>query len=307
MFTKKTVQAREKLVAALRDYYDNNGHASASALVQARYKIQHDAGATVEDIARMELMVPLALLSNSVPGCFWLLTEIVARPSLLADIRDEITQNTLHEEALGVLSMNLENLRDRCPLLLSTFQEVLRMHSVSPSVRLVYNDVLLDDQYLLKKGEIVQIPSGMLHYREDIWGLEASEFEPKRFMRPSSPQSQKQELANDAHGTNEKKFGPTDARAFIPFGFAPHICPGRHFATGEILSLLAMLVVRYDIVPEEGQRWLGIEKKEAVAGTMMLPKKPFNVTIKTRPGYESKKWTYKLDRGSSGRFALITG
>lgn len=61
----------------------------------ARWKTQHDAGATTEDIARSEIACSMGAISNTVPSTFWTPFDIVSRNELLADIRKGIKSNGL--------------------------------------------------------------------------------------------------------------------------------------------------------------------------------------------------------------------
>ena len=62
--------AREKLVKAFTGYFIADGHRDSSAMTMARWKTQHDAGATTEVIARLEFANTIGILSNTVPSTF---------------------------------------------------------------------------------------------------------------------------------------------------------------------------------------------------------------------------------------------
>lgn len=111
--------------------------------------------------------------------------------------------------------IDLAAIRDQCPLLVSTFQEVLRLRSNGAPTRVVSKDILLNGQYLLKAGSVLQIPSKIINRERSTWGENAVEFSPSRFM------------ANDQ--AKEQR----SATGFMSFGASPNICPGRHFATGK--------------------------------------------------------------------------
>lgn len=56
-------------------------------------------------------------------------------------------------------SIDLASITKSCPMLLSCFQETMRHRSVAPGPRVLVEDVLLDGRYLLKKGNMLMIPT----------------------------------------------------------------------------------------------------------------------------------------------------
>jgi hypothetical protein len=96
------------------------------------------------------------------------------------------------------------------------------------------------------------------------------------------------------------------ATAYMSFGASPNICPGRHFASGEILSLVAMMVLRYEIIPES-RHWVSPPlNTKAMAASITPPGDRFSVNIRRRQEYQQAKWEYKVTEGK-GRFGLVVG
>ncbi|GME23799.1 Cytochrome p450 [Neofusicoccum parvum] len=286
---RKVWKARETLVSAFIDYYNASGLSDASAMANARWREQRSVGATLADTARLEAGMALGLLSNTVPAAFWTVFEICSRPPLLAAIRAELCARALHvDAATGARTVDLADIRDGCELLVSTFQETLRVRSKAMPMRMAYQDVLLNDRYLLKEGGIVQMPSPVFHRNESIWGDEADAFEPRRFMK----------------GGNVKE--TRRMAGFLAFGISPSLCPGRHFATGEVLSLVAMLLLRYDIIPQRGNWEVPKVDAKSAAASFYTPAEEFRVNFKARSEYEGASWAYRVTAGK-GRFGLIIG
>jgi hypothetical protein len=126
IIARKAYLGREKVVAAFVKYYNEGGQHLASELAHARWKVQHDDGASTEDIARMEAATVLGVVSNTTPSSFWMLYDIYSRPTLLTQLRDEVRQHALKQNDSGEMIIDLAAMRDHCPLLLATFQEILR-------------------------------------------------------------------------------------------------------------------------------------------------------------------------------------
>ncbi|KAF4545485.1 Cytochrome p450 [Lasiodiplodia theobromae] len=285
---KQVWNARESLVEAFVKYYNEDGLEDGSEMAKARWREQQKAGANLQDTARLEAGLALGLLSNTVPATFWTLFEICSRPELLAQIRSEVREKALHVDGNGVHTIDLCDIRDNCELLISTFQETLRIRSKAMPLRMVYNDVHLNDQYLLKAGSIVQMPSPVFHRNESIWGHKSEEFEPRRFIKGGEQKESRR------------------MTGFLAFGISPTLCPGRHFATGEVLSLAAMLLLRYDVLPEGGSWKCPKFDAKSAAASFYTPTEDVPVKFKPRAEYEGTTWTYRVTPGK-GRFGLITG
>lgn len=285
--------AREKIIQAFTEYFIAGGHRDSSALTMARWRVQQDAGATIENIARLEIASCVGVLSNTVPSTFWMLFEIYSRDELLADIRKEVKANALViDRNTKKHVVDLGNIRDGCPKLVAAFQEVLRVRSNGAPTRVVYSDVILDDRYLLKAGSVVQIPVPGINKEEAVWGPSAQQFDPSRY------------------SSTWKGNGPPAERpratSYLTFGASPNMCPGRHFAAGEILALAAMLLLRYDMTPVSGEWWNPKLNAGAIAASVSALAEPYPVQVSAREEYADVEWSFNVTEGK-GKFGLITG
>ena len=286
---RKAWKSREQLVQAFLQFYQADGHLSSSDLAYSRWKVQQEAGATLEDIARLEILTGVGILSNTVPSCFWLLFDILSRPELLRTIQDEIYQNAVSIDPTGIHTLDLADIRGKCPTLLSSFQETLRTRSNSGQVRVIYQDTLLNDRWLLKAGSTLLIPAPTINKNSSTWGLDSGAFDSQRFTKTALQMDKK-----------------SKASGFLSFGLSPHICAGRHFATGEILALVALLLVRYDIRPLHGSWTEPKTNAKAVAASLPPAAERFEVTAVERPEYKGVEWKTTVTPGK-GTYGLIIG
>lgn len=90
--------------------------------------------------------------------------------------------------------------------------------------------------YLLKKGADIQMPSGVLHALENAWVPDADVFRPDRFL-DTKLTSEESKLRRASH---------------TPFGGGAHMCPGRNFASAEILGFVVSMLVGYNVEPLDG-------------------------------------------------------
>ncbi|KAF2970322.1 hypothetical protein GQX73_g3177 [Xylaria multiplex] len=284
---RKPVAARAKVAKAFEKYYKAGGLKQASALARKRYQAEIDNNVPLEDIARYEVGGSIAVLVNTAPAAFWTLLLLHSHPGLLEEIRKEVDAciKTTTENGSTVRTLDITSLKESCPLLLSSYQEVLRYRSMGTSVREVMEDTYLD-QWLLKKGAMLQMPSRVIHQDGSLWGDDVDEYNPRRFL------------------PEQKKNRPRDV-CFRAFGGGKTLCPGRHFATNEILAVVATFIARFEMKPTGGEWKLPTTMNTNVAAVVMQPDHDIDVEIKTREGFEDNKWVVNL-RASENIFVLVT-
>lgn len=293
---RKAYLARANIVRAMLQYAQAGGYdqKDCSELAYLRWKTQKDHGASDLNIARLETALNIGVLSNTVPSTFWTLLEIFSRPDLLEAIRIEVGQNAVVvNPETNAHYIDLGRIRGDCPLLVSAFQEVLRVHSNGAPTRMVYSDVVLDDTFLLRAGSVLQMPAPAINNEESKWGKGAVKFDLSHFKV-----TDKADNAN-AHAKPR-------ATSFMSFGASPNLCPGRHFAAAEILSLVAMMVMRVDMKPAKGEWWTPRLNAWAIAASMTPPVEEYPVTIHPREEFNGVKWSFIVS-GQKDRFSLITG
>ena len=204
----------------------------------------------------------------------------------LQDCRNEIQAivNTNTERGGRLVhSLDITDLKSRCPLLLSAFQEVLRHKSTTWSSRIVLRDTLLDGQHLLKKNSVVIAPGPVIHSDPQVWGPDVADFRYKRFLLAPN---QKPMAAN--------------LRAF---GGGSTMCPGRNIATTEILAVVAILLMGFDVSPTKGS-WEAPGTVLSAASAIKKPSADIGVSIRARKGFKGREWRLALN---STKEAVIFG
>lgn len=284
---RKPVAARTKVAQAFERYYKVGGVEQASAYAKNRYQVEVNNKFPLRDTALSSVGGTIALLVNTVPALFWVLLHLYQYPGLLQEIRDEVDaciDANSTGTALKIIDMVL--LKEKCPLLLSAYQEVLRYRTIGASVREVMEDTHLGP-YLLKKGAMLQMPSRVIHTDTTLWG--DTDFRPRRFLAEEK----------------EKKSRPRDV-CFRAFGGGKTLCPGRHFATNEILAVVALFVARFDMKPVDGGEWkFPTTANTNVAAAVMGPDYDVEVEIATREGCQGDRWAVRLE-ASDKTFAIVT-
>ncbi|KAJ8124727.1 hypothetical protein O1611_g8912 [Lasiodiplodia mahajangana] len=279
LLSRKILQARETLAAAMIKYMLKGGHEKASALVRMRHDV-HASGYnfSLEDIARGELGNTFAVLGNTTPSAWWFLYHVFSDPAVLADIRRELEACIQVDSKTNTHSIDLACIRTSCPILLSTFQEMLRFRALNAGPRMVMEDVDVNG-FLLKKGNILMIPAPVHHTDITAWGESATVFDHMRFARKFAP----------------GKKGQTRV-AFRAFGGGHVLCPGRHFASMEIMALGALLVLQFDIKPVAG-RWTEPKCDNSPLATG-FPVPDHDIPVEFVARHPERQWRVSFTRSS---------
>ncbi|KAF2179610.1 cytochrome P450 [Zopfia rhizophila CBS 207.26] len=277
ILARESLEAREFMAKRFLQYFKEGGHNKGSALIKARYDHSVEHKVPVEDIARFEVGGAIGILTNTSPASFWLVYHLYSNSVVLEDCRQELahvisdeTTTTEDGEEVKVRTIDMSQVKASCPVMLSTLQEVLRLHTIGISTRLVMEDHMLDNKFLLKKGGTVMIPGPVQHTSTSAWGPDVEEFNHRRFL------------------PKEKRHNPI---AFRGFGGGTTLCPGRHFASTEILAFTAMLILRFEIAPVDG-KWKHLTTyKAGLWEVTPVPDDDIEVNISPRAGVDTNvRW-----------------
>jgi hypothetical protein len=264
-------------------YFSNGDYKHGSELVRARFEHSANYNVSIDDTARFELGGAVAILTNTIPSAFWVLWHIISDSTILEECRSELYRLCKLDD--NIVTIDITEVKASCPLLLSTLQEVLRFHGTGTSVRIVQEDHLLDGNYLLKKGGTLMIPGPVQHSERKVYGDSVDDFDHKRFIR-----------------TGIKRLNPVGFRGF---GGGSTLCPGRHFASTEIIAFVALMVLRFDVRPKRGFWARPTTQNAGMQATVPPPDFDIDVEITHRKGeLDGKMWNVVLT-GSDKAVALV--
>lgn len=253
-------------------YIENDGLSSACSFIGELAGLGIRRGLSNENNARALLGSILAIVGNTIPTTFWLLLSIYSKPSLLVEIRAELEATADKPLPPSKLSLDLGAIREKCPILISTYDEVLRMTSGIATVRYTNEDTLLQNRWLLKKGAQVQMPTAFIHADPITWGADADIFDHTRFLK-SRVLAKEQKARRTA--------------AFRPFGGGTTLCPGRHFATYEILTFAASVLLAFDMTPTTSVFDIPEMDRSKLPLTSLKPVRDIQVSLTKRPGWDT--------------------
>ena len=274
---RRGYNGRDTVFRAIKHYLECRHFENSSDLMKVRHYAAAKNGLSLDDEARFEFANAIGVLVNTAPTTFWVLTHVYQDCALLKALRSEVEQVTSSEgtdtySSDDIRVIDVAKLQSECPLLESTYQEVLRFHSFGTSVRMALEDTLLLNRYLLKKGSTIQIPSHVLHSDAAMWGPDAESFNARWFMHFKSLPS-----------------------GFRAFGGGKTMCLGKHFAMAEVIVVVAAFVMGYDITPTKEKSWASLTQcNNNLATSVLPPDRDIRVKVTKRTGYETVVWKFAL-------------
>ncbi|KAE8131093.1 putative cytochrome P450 monooxygenase [Aspergillus pseudotamarii] len=183
----------------------------------------------------------------------WAIYALCKHPDVQVRLRSEIRAN--------LPPINVENpgpidaaIIDSLQYLNAVCNEVIRFHpSVPNTVRVALKDTTLMGKPIPKGTQVVISPE-LVNHMPALWGTDAEQFNPDRWMGPGK--------ANTG--------GATSNYAFLSFLHGPRSCIGQGFAKAELACLLAAVVgsfsfeLRYPDAPLEVREGATIAPKDGV-------------------------------------------
>lgn len=183
-----------------------------------------------------------------------ILYHLIRHPKVMAALRQEITDAV----KTGRLSVPLKYSEAvKLPLLQAVIKEAIRLH---PAVGFILPRVVPAEGATLcgrrfPAGTIVGASAFVTHRNTDIWGPDAAEFKPERWLEGKVPAEIQ----------------------YLSFGNGSRVCLGRNISWLEMTKLIPVLVQEYDFSLEGGDR-----KWTTICHFLNLPT-DFNVHISKRP------------------------
>ncbi|KEY67068.1 hypothetical protein S7711_04740 [Stachybotrys chartarum IBT 7711] len=273
----KALAARGKLNQILIPFYQAklDQGPDVSAIIRKRAVKLRESGFDDVDLGVQELMLPWVGNTNTIPALFWLFAHLFTHPGYLAKVRTEVEALVVRDGDTATLAAS--KFEKQLPMLYACYQECLRMYLHNVGARRVMADTRVQDtdgrEYLLKKGVNIQWPPGVLQHLPSVWGADADDFYPERWLGTTTQEEKKRR------------------GAFVPFGGGKHLCPGRKFALAEILGFVATLAVGFEAegvnLPGHEDPLFGQASRRPVWGG-----KDKGATIRRREGWENVVWKF---------------
>ncbi|KAE8384418.1 RNA12 protein-domain-containing protein [Aspergillus alliaceus] len=253
--------------------------------LKRRIRTSKSLGLTPRSSAVGHLSLLWAMNVNSSNIAFWHLVRLYADPTLLEEIRKEISPyvqaHRPSREETGFpfqepprISIDLEGLLKSCALLKASFYETLRLDSADMSVRELTSDLTIEEDatlsdiaaprtYQVRKGESVILHHGVLQ-NDSRYFSNPDQFDPLRFI-----------ITDPVTGKKN-----ANMHTINPFGGGMSGCKGRAFAERQLLAFAAAMICMWDIEPMESSQ-IAIPRHRQSSGAY-LPEKDIRVRIVAR-------------------------
>ncbi|KAK4141222.1 benzoate 4-monooxygenase [Dichotomopilus funicola] len=167
-----------------------------------------------------------------------LLYHVVRTPGVLRKLQAELDTAPGIPEDCDVPTF--EMVRD-LPYLSAVVNETLRIHSTSalglPRQIPLCKEGLHYKGWYFPPGTVLSVPAYSVHHSTEIWGPDADEFRPERWL--------------DGEEGNAEGLTARQKNAFVPFSYGPRSCVGRNVAEMEMKLIVATWARRYDVKLEQ--------------------------------------------------------
>jgi cytochrome P450 len=189
----------------------------------------------------------------------WAIYELCKKPNIQIRLREEIHANiqSLNE------SMDAGKL-DTLPYLHAVCNETLRHNAPVPlTLRDTEQDCTIADTYVPRGTKIILCPWAV-NFSRELWGPDAAEFNPDRWMGPGKANT----------GGAESNY------AILTFLHGPRSCIGQNFAKGEFACLLAAFVGKFEFELRDPNEEIDIK-----GGVTVRPKNGLHIKLKVVEGW----------------------
>ncbi|KAI0758034.1 cytochrome P450 [Fomes fomentarius] len=196
-------------------------------------------GTPFDNVVEKVLLVNFGAIHTSSGAFTHALYNLAAHTQYIQPLREEI-EGIVREDGWSKLSLGKMRKLD------SFLKESMRLAdgALLNLFRKAVKDVTLSDGTRIPKGTLVAAAAVTAH-SDDTRYVDPLVFDPFRFSRMregGAEEAVKHQLVNTSVD-------------FITFGLGKHACPGRFFAANELKTMMAFLVLNYDVrFAEEGKR-----------------------------------------------------
>lgn len=201
----------------------------------------------------------------------WAVYMLCRHPEVQRRLRDEVRERLPSIDSdVDVASVDI----DRMPYLNAVCNEVLRYYAPVPlTFRVAAHDTTIVG-HPVRRGTRIIITPWATNYDRSLWGDDAAEFKPERWLQPAAPAAE----GAAALGGASSNF------AFLTFLHGPRSCIGQSFAKAEFACLLAAWIGRLGFELKD-QELVDERKMEVRGGATARPAKGLDVKMRVVEGY----------------------
>ncbi|GMF43050.1 unnamed protein product [Phytophthora fragariaefolia] len=160
----------------------------------------------------------------------WFIIEMNRHPEALANVRRELADKLPRLSLDDSETPSMEDI-DELVYLEAAIRECIRLNPVAPAMqRTAAQDTTLYNGTFIKAGTRVILPHYAMGHLETVWGPDAEQFKPERWIDPDTG-----------------KLVHVSLYKFTAFLAGPRMCLGMRFALAEMKITLATMLSKFDI------------------------------------------------------------
>ncbi|KZT39044.1 cytochrome P450 [Sistotremastrum suecicum HHB10207 ss-3] len=193
---------------------------------------------TAENLTRRILILNFAAIHTTSMSLTHALFSLAAAPEYIGPLREEI------EKAVDEHGWT-KTMLAKCRKLDSFVKESQRLRGAGTltMARIALQDYTFSNGTFIPKGTVLNVISTARHADPELYGETAVDFDPFRYS-----------VMREADGEGTKHHMVTPSIDYLPFGFGRHACPGRFFAVTAMKSMMAYIMLNYDVKFASGKR-----------------------------------------------------
>ncbi|TMW65592.1 hypothetical protein Poli38472_008234 [Pythium oligandrum] len=187
-------------------------------------------GLRSDDLVDFLLTFIVAACDTTALALSWLFYALGKHPDVMKKLQNDL-MTRLPESVRNDITtyVTTEHIK-HFPYLDAAIKEALRLYPPVPStLKQVVRDTVVCGDIPLLKGQLVALPTYAMGRNPDVWGPDANEFKPERWIDP---------------GTGQLRHVPSSK--FSTFHSGPRTCIGMNLAMLELRLVVANLLHRFD-------------------------------------------------------------
>ncbi|KZP25792.1 cytochrome P450 [Athelia psychrophila] len=201
-----------------------------------------------EAIAQVKVLILAGYETTSI-SLTWTLLELAKKQGLQQKLRNELL--TVFGGG-GDPTYDQLNSANSLPYLDAVVHETLRLHAplwfttrvstvddiipLSAPIKTINGQTV--DRISIAAGQAVQVPIRMINRSDNIWGVDAKEYKPERWLDEAGLPAKAQEIQGHRH--------------LLTFADGPRACLGKSFALTEFKAVLSVLIRNYTFELPDG-------------------------------------------------------
>jgi cytochrome P450 len=220
-------------------------------------------GFSEEELVNQMMTFLVAGHETTATAMTWAMWLLCKYPEAQTRLREEIRANlpSIGDDSSTMTSEDL----DKLPYLHAVCNETLRVYAPVPgTLREAAKDTTILNHHV-PAGTKILLSVWAVNTSLALWGADAADFKPERWLGP---------------GKTNSSGGATSNYAFLTFLHGPRSCIGQAFAKAEFACLLAAVVGRFEWELEDPNKELDIK-----GGVTARPKDGLNLRMKPLEGW----------------------